>query len=45
MQFISKFNKGIQFLLRVIDIYCKYAWVNPLQDKKALQLLVLSKKF
>ena len=45
MQFITKFNKGIQFLLRVIDIYCKYAWVNPLKDKKALQLLVLSKKF
>ena len=27
MQLISKFNKGIRFLLRVIDIYSKYAWV------------------
>ena len=27
MQLISKFNKGFLFLLCVIDIYCKYAWV------------------
>ena len=25
MQLISKFNKGLQFLLCVIDIYSKYA--------------------
>ena len=25
MQLISKFNKGICFLLCVVDIYCKYA--------------------
>ena len=34
MQFISKFNKGFRFLLCVIDIYSKYAWVIPLKDKK-----------
>ena len=34
MQLISKFNKGICFLLRVIDIFSKYAWVIPLKDKK-----------
>ena len=34
MQLISKFNKGIRFLLCVIDIYSKYAWVVPLEDKK-----------
>ena len=28
-QLISKFNKGIRFLLRVIDIFRKYAWVIP----------------
>ena len=27
MQLIIKFNKGIRFLLCVIDIYSKYAWV------------------
>ena len=31
MQLISKFNKGFRFLLCVIDIYSKYAWVIPLK--------------
>ena len=34
MQLIGKFNKGLRFLLCVIDIYSKYAWVIPLKDKK-----------
>ena len=34
MQLISKFNKACRFLLCVIDIYSKYAWVIPLKDKK-----------
>ena len=34
MQLISKFNKGFRFLLCVIDIYNKYAWVVPLKIKK-----------
>ena len=34
MQVISKFNKGIRFLLCFIDIFSKYAWVFPLKDKK-----------
>ena len=34
MQSISKFNKGFRFLLCVIDIFSKYAWVVPLKDKK-----------
>ena len=29
---IDKFYKGFRFLLFVIDIYSKYAWVNPLND-------------
>ena len=32
MQLISKPNKGFRFLLCVIDIYSKYAWVIPLKD-------------
>ena len=32
MQLISKFNKGFRFLLYVIDIFSKYAWVVPLKD-------------
>ena len=31
---ISKFSKGFKFLLCVINIYGKYAWVIPLKDKK-----------
>ena len=34
MQLIRKFNKGIRFLLCVIDIFSKYAWVARLKDKK-----------
>ena len=33
MQLISKFNKGFRFLLSVIDIYSKYAWVPFSKDK------------
>ena len=29
MHLKSKFNKGFRFLLCVIDIYSKYAWVIP----------------
>ena len=39
MQLISKFNKRIRFLLRVIDIYSKYAWVAPLKDKKDVTIV------
>ena len=34
MHLISKFNKGFRFLLSVIDICRKYAWVVLLKDKK-----------
>ena len=34
MQLLSKYNKVIRFLLCVIDIFSKYAWVIPLRDKK-----------
>ena len=33
-----KFNKGIRFLLSVIDIYRKYAWVIPLKEKKRITI-------
>ena len=34
MQLISEFNKGFRFLLCVIAIYSKYAWVISLKDQK-----------
>ena len=38
MQLISKFNKGFRFLLCVIDIFSKYAWVVPLKNKKGVSI-------
>ena len=34
MQLISKYDKGIRYLLCVIDLFSKYAFVVPLKDKK-----------
>ena len=39
VQFLSKFNKGFRFLLCVIDIFSKYAWVVPLKDKKGISIV------
>ena len=39
MQPLSKNNKGIKYLLCVIDIYSKYAWVVPLKDKKGISIV------
>ena len=38
MQLISKLNKGFRFLLCVIDIFSKYAWVVPLKNKKNVSI-------
>ena len=39
MQLLSKYNKGIRFLLCVIDIFSKYAWIVPLKDKKGISIV------
>ena len=39
MQLISKFNKGFRFLLFVIDVFSKYAWVVSLKDKKGVSIV------
>ena len=36
MQLISKHSKGIRYLLCAIDLFSKYAWVVPLEDKKGI---------
>ena len=38
MQLKSKFNIGIQFLVCVIDILSKYAWVVPLKGKNGITI-------
>ena len=44
MQLISTFNKGFIFLLCVIDIYSKYAWVIPLKDKKGITITIIAER-
>ena len=39
MQSISKFNKGFIFLLCLIDIFSKCAWVIPLKGKKGVTVV------
>ena len=36
MQLLGRYNKGIRFLLCVINIFSKKAWVIPLKDKKGV---------
>ena len=39
MQSLSRKNKGIKYLLCVIDLYSKYAFVIPLKDKKGISVV------
>ena len=39
MQSLSRKNKGIKYLLCVIDLYSKYAFVVPLKDKKRISIV------
>ena len=39
MQLLSQFHKGIKYLLCVIDLLSKYAFVVPLKDKKGLSIV------
>ena len=39
MQSLSRKNKGIEYLLSVIDLDSKYAFVVPLRDKKGISIV------
>ena len=39
MQSLSKYNKGNKYLLCVIDLFSKYAWVIPLKDKRRISIV------
>ena len=39
MQSLIRKNKGIKYLLCVIDLYSKYAFVIPLKDKKGISIV------
>ena len=38
MDKLSKWNKGFKYLLTVIDVFSKFAWVVPLKDKKGCSI-------
>ena len=44
MQSLSKYNKGIKYLLCTIDLFSKYAWVVPIKDKKGTIIVNAFKK-
>ena len=44
MQSLSKFKKGVKYLLCVIDLFSKYAWVIPIKDKKGTSIVNAFKK-
>ena len=39
MEPLSKYNKGIKYLLCAIDFFSKYAWVVPLKDKRGISIV------
>ena len=39
MQSLSRKNKGIKYVLCVIDLFSKYAFVIPLKDKKGISIV------
>ena len=39
MQLLSKYNKGIKYLLCAIDLLSKYAWVIPIKDKNVTSIV------
>ena len=44
MQLLSKYNKGIKYLLCAIDFFSKYSWVVPIKDKKGSSTVNAFKK-
>ena len=44
MQTLSRYNKGIKYLLCAIHLFSKYAWIIPLKDKKGTSIVNVSKK-
>ena len=39
MQSLSKYNKGIRYLLCAVDLFSKHAWVVPLKDKRGITIV------
>ena len=44
MHTLSKYNKGIKYLLCAIDLLSKYAWVSPLKNKNRTSIVNVFQK-
>ena len=44
MQSLSKYNKGIKYLLCAIDLLSKYAWVISIKDNREIGIVNAFKK-
>ena len=44
MSLINRFNKGIKYLLCVIDLFSRYSWVISLKNKKGYSIVEGFKK-
>ena len=44
MQSLSRYKRVIKYLLCVIDLFSKYAWVVPIKDKKGTSIVNAFKK-
>jgi len=38
MQSFPKFNRGVKYLLTVIDLFSKFCWMFPLKDKTVVSV-------
>ena len=38
MQAFSKYNKGLKYLLTIIDMFSKYGWIVPLKQKTGISV-------
>lgn len=43
MQAVKTYNRNVKFLLTCIDVFSKYAWVQPLKDKSSSSLVTAFK--
>ena len=44
MQSLSKYNKGIKYLLCANDLFRKYEWAIPIKDKEGTSIVNAFKK-
>ena len=44
MQSLSKYNKGVKYLLYAVGLFNKFAYVVPIKDKKGVSIVNAFKK-